>query len=551
MRDEVPGDPTPGAVHRAVIEERVPRRRSVAALMVVGALVLVAVIAATTTVRRLGTEDGPRQLRAEAPTTGRIVERTAASDEQLVEAVARRVLDPGASAGDRATFVEPGGPDRPAAASVFESFDGLARSVGARIEDATVTVELLDDEVAVATADIPITSDLGPTARVRDLMFHRGDAGWLLTYESLCGLANLAPMVGGTTSCPGNGVVHHAPSMPDPTQLLLGEGPEAPRTTPVVLAYGSTVSARTGRWSWVVDYPDAELGGGAPSTPAELVRIDATTGEETGRVRLTGTQPELASDGHLLWVLQHPFTADDTWLDPVLTVVDPETLEVGPSTQAPDASSLQAAGGVAWLVGDDGVHRYRTDSGGQIEERLRPWSGEAIADVEPYLRSLAATPSGLWILPTTPSAGAPSAGVLVDTTTMEPVPLEVPPGTLAASGDGVWSLEASPTPVLRHLGPEGRVDATLPSPMHGGGQLWGDGSGGAWLVGDAMPIGDCCQMMDHSAIRRPLALHLAPTGAVAEAWWSTGTTPNGSEWFARHGDGLGWAGIEGLELLAP
>lgn len=451
---------------------RRPTRGRRVGLTLAALVAVVAVTVTTVAVRDLMADDVPRRLQVEGPAArsdGPDEVTVTTSDEEAVVAILERVLDPDLAPTERAALVEPGGPDRPVAADVFASFDGLAASAGAHVEDATSTVELLAADVAVATTDIPMTGGYGPSARVRDLMFHRSAQGWRLTYESLCGLANLAPLVGRPSGCPGLGVVHHATGLPDVRTLLVGHGQEASRAAPIVLADGSPSSVRTSRWAWLVDYPTAELGGGAPSAPAELVRVD-------------------------------------------------------------------------------GVHRYRAD-GVHIDEQVRPWQGEPIATVESYLRSTAATGAGLWLLSTSP--WTTGAALSIDAETMEPATLDLPAGTVAGSGDGGWALDVGDAPMLRHLGPDGRVDLTLPSPIQGGGQLWGDGRGGAWLVGDAMPVGDCCATVDYSVTRRAVAMHLDEHGVVTATWWSTGTTSNGAEWFTRFGDGLGWTSIEGLQLLSP
>jgi hypothetical protein len=304
-----------------------------------------------------------------------------------------------------------------------------------------------------------------------------------------------------------------------------------------------------------VDYPELELGGGAPSSPAELVRVDATTGEETGRVRLSGTEPALAGDGDVLWVLQHPFDGSGAWLDPHLTRVDPETLQIVSDTTVPGASVVQASGGVAWTVGEDGVHRFRaTDDG--VAHDAGPWNGEPLSTVDQYQLSTAATPEGLWILPSwapgpTGATGADAQGVLVDAETMEARPLSLPRSTLVVSGSQLWAQDTSDPSLLRRLAPDGSVQATVSSPIRSSGQVWGDGRGGLWVVGDVLPLGDCCQMLDYAVTRRAMAAHLDDTGVAVGSWWSSGTVPNGPDWFSRIGDGLGWTSVDGIELLSP
>ncbi len=216
----------------------------------------------------------PRQLRPDAPRDDAPAAVAATDDvgvdgdDAAVSELARRV-GPSAPAAERAdassTTVARG---RPAARVVFESFDGLAASVGAHAGRRRSRSSTWTTTSSRCTADIPMQSDLGPSARLRDLLFHRAGDGWRMTYESLCGSRQPRPADGRHERLSRQQRAAPRRRRAGPDALLVEDAPGSSVARPIDLAYGYSSSARTGRWAWLVDYPEQELGGGAPSSPA-------------------------------------------------------------------------------------------------------------------------------------------------------------------------------------------------------------------------------------------------------------------------------------------
>ncbi|MHB1139658.1 MAG: NHL repeat-containing protein, partial [Microthrixaceae bacterium] len=466
-------------------------------------------------------------------------------DEDEIEQVVRAALDPATPIEARAEHFRSAPDGRPDVAEVLVGFDGLTASAGADLTAATFTIEHPAPGTALVDIDVPLDGSFGSNALLRGVLVRHGEDGWTISYESLCSLSGLAPILGGTDSCRAEPRLHRADHLPDTAELLDPDADAAQVTTRPIAAYDTSTSVRTGRWSWLVDYPEAEYGGGWPQTPAELVRVDAATGEETGRVRLPGTSPQLtvADDG--LWAMSTPISPEGNWLHPVLTRIDPEqlTLHDGPALPI-DTTTIAAAGTTLWTMGPNEVRRLRD---GAVE---RTWSaGELGVDPTWGSTTPVATDVGLWLTGLQPADA-------VRRLPSDDGPIVLGPtdvAFLAPAGDGVWVRGATPDAALRRVDADGAVVAThdviaAPAAVH---QVWSDGDGGLWWSGAALGPGrDSTSTFAYDITARPVAVHLDAEGGVVDVWWATDTSPNSSSWFRRLGDGLGWVGRDGMQLVA-
>jgi hypothetical protein len=528
------------------------RRRTLAvtAVIVVAAVALVAAAAATVGIVTRP-DAAPRELTVEGPATQELIAPAdPAGDDAEIERAVRTALDGSLPGSERVAAFEATPSGRPPVDQVIAGFDGLAASSGADLTGAAVAIERPAPDTALARIEVSLTSSFGSRAVLRNLVVRHDGNGWKVDYDSLCALSGLAPILGGTDTCGAMPSLHRSPTVPGLGELLDPRGDAVELNSTLVETYDTSTSVRTGDWTWLVDYPDAEMGGGMPSTPAELVRVHATTGVEDGRVRLPGSNPQLAAADGPLWVLSYPVSDGVSWSPPVLTEIDPDrlTLQDGPPIPA-DTSSIAASGDVLWTVGASSVLRLRD---GAAE---RTWTAEELGVPPGWVSAVpVATPAGLWLTAhdgTHPVLRLPAGDGGVATGPTDPQ-------LLVSAGDGVWAMSRTAGGPLLRLDADGAIVATIVLPgddtFH---SAWTDGGGGLWLLGssaiDTGPepgiIDDAAYTYDLSA--RPMAVHLGAAGEVIETWWASGVSPTGHSWFGRLGDGLGWAGLDGMQLLVP
>ena len=529
---------------------RTRRRR---ALAVAGLVVAVALVVSVTATIGVATRPDAeqRELAVEGPAAQEQLDvpATSAGDDAEIERVVRTALDGSLATSERVDAFAAAPAGRPTPAQVLEGADGLAASAGADMAAATFTIEHPEPGTALVEVEVPLAGSFGSRALLRNLVVRHDGDGWKVDYDSLCSLSGLASILGGTDSCGATPSLHRSPTMPDLGELLDERTATHELASPRIATYDTSTSVQTGDWTWLVDYPDAEYGGGMPSTPAELVRVHATTGVEDGRVRLPGTNPQLGAGDGRLWAMSYPVGEDASWLPPVLTEIDPDrlTAQDGPSLPA-DTSMIAASGDLLWAVGTSSVVRLRD---GAVE---RSWTVEELGLSSGGASSVpVATPAGLWLTAqggTHPVVRLPAGDGAVTTG---------PTGTpmLVAAGDGVWATSKGTGAPLVRLDADAAIIATVDPP--GGAAFhsaWTDGRGGLWLTGSAIgsaidsgPGNGAAYSYDLTA--RPIAVHVGAAGEVIEAWWASGVSPTGNSWFGRLGDGLGWADLDGVRLVAP
>jgi hypothetical protein len=518
---------------------------------VLGGAVLCSVALVAVLVAGIDRGAGPRELQIDAP--GGAEEATvevldsAAEDEQIRQVV-REVTSPGLSVEERSRRVEPAPPGRPPVETIIASFDGLAQKAGADLAAATMEVSRPVPDVALVTITVSLGLYTGGQVRLADLVLRDDDEGWRVSYETACGLAGLAALLSSEESCHAEPRTHRVAGSTDLATVLSGAGPTLD-PTPVIATADSYGSVQTGRWVWLVDYPRAELGGGMPRGPAELVRVDVGTGREDGRVALAGTDVLLAGDGERLWALEAPINPDGLQFAPVLTEVDVHDLTTTPGPPVPPGVwAIAAAGDSIWLAGNE-VHRLDAATG----TLAKSWSAAELPAASPWTTDrLLATADGLWIA-SVPTAPVSSTAVLFlpeDDSTPVPGPTDL--GLLAAADDGVWAASITGA-TLQRLGTDGstRTSIDLPAPLAAVHSIWSDGRGGLWLSGPATtPPGDSMPATSYLVTERQVTLHLDEHGSTEATWWTSGSPPMGGQHLGSLGNGLGLVDQDGVRFLS-
>jgi len=496
--------------------------------------------------------DEPRELQVDVPeeVAGSTAEpQDAAADDDEVLQLVRDVMTPTLSIEERSRRVEPAPAGRPAVEAIIASFDGLAESNLADIGAATMAVTRPTAGVALVSADVPLGRN--GRARLLDLMVRHDDDGWVVTYETVCGLATLLPMGGGDASCAADPRAHRIDGPADLATVLTESHPDG-SGAPLLAVADPYQSVRTGDRLWLVDYPEEELGGGAPQGPAELVRVDARTGAETGRIPLGSTGAQLAAEGERLWVLTRMLGDGGTQLGSTLVTVDGDDLH---TTPGPDVAgewwTIAAAKGSVWL--GDGSTLQRIDT--REWAVARSWTAEELG-LPPYWNNdpPTATPAGLWIPGRSVAGpGSSATALLVPADGTAPRQLGTSGhGPLAAAGDGVWAASWDGT-TLERLGADGSVEASAAVPMLPAGErmLSSDGHGGVWILGPAVPADDTySNALTFHVTSRPTAVHLDADGEVIETWWGTGAAASNGDRLVGLGNGLGRFEYGGLRHLA-
>lgn len=521
---------------RTTIEpEGVPRRSR--AWWVVAVLAVVGVAVAGTAL--LAEQTGPENA---VETVGQESDAEVTVDEEAVLGeLVLAIMDDSLTVDERVALVHDPAQEDPSAHALLSSIDGLASRAG--VTDARVVGTRVIGDAALVDVELTLDGRLGTGAHLSSFVARRVDGSWLLTRETLCGLAQQASTVGAATTCTGIERIRHAETEVPMADLLVGAAGtivDATAATALETGWWNAELVGVGDDWWFLDYPEEELGGGGPVGPAHLVRVDGA-GVETARIELAGTDARLVGGDGLVWVLQYvtdPDLADGAGAgSSELVAVETRSAQVLTSTPVGPFELPVASNGVDVFVVEGGsLHRYD----GRTLQRVATTDLGMVASGD----LVTATDEDIWF---GDSAGR-AAVVSMDGLAVER--RSVPDGHIVGSGDQVWSARSSGgSTTVEPIEPAGGAS---PRTLDGVrlNSAWADGEGGLWVVGDAAASSTTAIGLDMPVVSRPMALHVRRDGTIDQTWWLEGSHGSTSGWFLPAGDGLARAGASGVTLLS-